>query len=279
MIDDFGYTDSFDEDKKAVRKNTYPSEGYYIEGIYTPNSGDIVSHTIDYCLQANEGFICDKYLVDTEKVSGDGIEAPAHTSDHYPVYCELTPYNPLDEFESLNYDKEYAVTNNSFSDYDHLFNFLDTKSNKTNHDTYLAINAAHNGNVKDTSRSLTKYNCVGNLSINGGYIEYKINSNKNQRADLVMVMAASLSGIKVSGDNARVVGLNNFNTLSLNNRNVDISKVNLRNDDVSAWYEWEQVVIKNVDLLEGENTLRMETKAYSNGKYYCPNQLLLEVFY
>ena len=94
-----------------------------------------------------------------------------------------------------------------------------------------------------------------------------------------MVMSASLSGIKASGANARVVGLNNFNTLSLNNQNVDISKVNLRNDDVSAWYEWEQVVIKNVDLVEGENTLRMEAKAYTNGKYYCPNQLLLEVFY
>lgn len=92
-----------------------------------------------------------------------------------------------------------------------------------------------------------------------------------------MVMASSLSHLYTEG-NAPTDNLSSFVDLSLNGQDVPLGKVRLRNDDISQWYEWEQVVLKNVNLVQGNNTLRLDVEEFDTDEYYFPNQLLLEVF-
>ena len=276
LINTYGYVDSFTEDKDAVFEYTYPTEGYYVPGVYEPKHGGIDPQVIDYCMKPNHGLLCEKYYCDTARVSGNG-EAPGPTSDHHPVYFEFTPYDTLTPFNELSFSSDNACTDNTFSDYDHEFTFLDTTSNKNNHLTVQAVNSENNGETKSAAKSQTKYQCIGNIGKEGGYIEYHFNSSTNTVADLVMVMSSSLSHLNTSG-NCVTENLANFVTLSLNGNNIPLNSVRLRNDEINQWYEWEQVVLRNKNLIEGENILRLESKKYTNDNYYAPNQLLLEIF-
>lgn len=278
FISNCGYTDSMVEDKDASVKYTYPTEGYYKEGVFTPGHGGTTPTVIDYILQPNNGFICEQYTCFTEKVVGKDGTAAGPTSDHYPVICELLPYSPFISFKSQTNKKSYPCVDNTFSDYDKDYNFLDTTSNYTsNHLTLNANEASHNGQEKTPAKTRTKYTGIGNLNTNGAYIEYSFNSTVKQKADLVLTIASSCSSVFTS-QNGPMDKLSDFAYLRLNQANVNIDNVSLRNTDISQYYEWEQLVLKDVDLKEGNNTVRFEVKKYGEKTYTLPNQLLLEVF-
>ena len=266
LINDCNYIDALVEAKDVTSASTFPQVGYY-----SPESHS-QEYVIDHCLRANKGMFFTKYLVDTDKYSGDGVEAPQLTSDHYPLYIEANLYRPLIDFVPLGETKDVQI-DNQFSIYDHEMNMISTSSSYENHQTILAVNATHNGQVKESSVSLTKYQCVGNLGKSGGYIQYSFTSDVAKKGDLVLVLSSSNYQGNGSSANSYMKNLSNYVTLSLNNSALDISGINLRNTDIKQYYEWEQLVLRDVDIHEGTNTLRMAAVGST-----CPNQLLLEIF-
>lgn len=275
LINTYGYKDAADLDKTADRVATYPQEGYYgptdDQTGYDPGTSGYI---IDYVLFANDGFTVDKYEVDTNKYSGDGIEKPQLTSDHYPLYVEATPYAPLKAFNEYSHGEGDVAIDNTFVQYDHSFNLVKENSQYDNYITCLASKSEHNGQIKTSSVSHTKYECVGNLSGSGKYVKYTFESDSATKGDLALVISSSNYGTAQSPSNNYITeNLGQYVDLTINGKPVDIANIDLRNNDIKEWYDWEVLKLLNVDIVEGVNTVQISCKGS-----VCPNVLLMEVF-
>lgn len=181
-------------------------------------------------------------------------------------------YNPLIPFENYNQSNEKFRKNNAFSTYDSKFNFIKTTSSYSNRYQYLAVNSKHNGNVV-SDRTTSQYDCVGSLGSNGKYVQYECIAKVAGKADLNLILSSSNKKAGGSPNNYLTPDLSKKVSLTINNVNYDLSGIPLRSNDVNQWYEWEQLCIRDVDMNEGTNTIRIEVIGGSG-----PNHLMLDVY-
>ncbi len=268
LLTEYNYVDAFDEVKGAEAHFTFPQDGYS-KTLGILDDGETA--VVDYCLKANKGIIFNKYLVDIEKYSGDGIERPQLTSDHYPIVLEGELYRPLLPFDYFEYGENDVDKNNAFSTYDHDFEFISTQSEHQYRKSYLAVDADHNGKERASSGANTQYNIVNSLNKTGGHITYTINAPEDMTVDLDMILSSSVNGI--TSDNFITKDLGAVVTLKINDEPININGIELRNTDIKQWYEWEQLVIRDIDLYQGVNEITMTSKSG-----VCPNQMMLDVY-
>ena len=88
-----------------------------------------------------------------------------------------------------------------------------------------------------------------------------------------MILSSSNKKVGGSPNNYLTPDLSKKVSLTINNVNYDLSGIPLRSNDVNQWYEWEQLCIRDVDMNEGTNTIRIEVIGGSG-----PNHLMLDVY-
>lgn len=104
--------------------------------------------------------------------------------------------------------------------------------------------------VKDTASG---GKLVGNISVLGNFIEFRINSAKECNADLALVLANVLwteSGIGILDP------MSDYVAFTVNDENVDFSFVSFPGDPDFNYYNWRYVVMKDIGLKEGPNVLK-----------------------
>lgn len=259
MTNELGYSDPRFEvsDYIDINQYTFPQDGY---------SDNTNKKIIDFCLKANKGFYYTKYRVDLEPYSGDGVERPQLTSDHYPIYYEAIPYQPIKGFKKYKDEHLNVEIDNSFALHDHEYKLINSKSIYDNNITILAKNSEYAGGVINGAVNKTAYSSI-NISQEGGELNYKFNSDINGKADINLVMASSLNAM------TGMQNLDDYISININDIPVDLHDINLRCSDVRQLYEWENLVLRDVDIVAGENNVVITTKNDT-----APDQLLMEVF-
>lgn len=218
---------------------------------------------IDFILLANNGIYFDKYLVDTTKYQGPADTRAQLTSDHYAVYTESTPYEPLIPFDCSEIHEEVEI-DDGFAMYDHHHDLVNHESQYHNVDTAYAYLTEFEG---DLGGNNTNYQCITNFT-SGETLDYVFNSASSGTGDLSIALANKIKAATGTND------LSNYISVSLNGSDIDVSGLNLRCSDIrSTMYEWENLVLRGVDILEGENTLTI-----SSLNDNAPYQLSLDIF-
>lgn len=253
-----GYMDPMYEAEDCFQYHTYPQDGY--------KQGDVDPQVIDFCLKANSGLLFTKYHVDTSPYPGAEGERAQLTSDHYPIYLEATPYEPIVPFNNEKPDSPASI-DNGFAMHDHNFNLVRNESLYQNFATVLGYQSETNGTYVDGSFNRTQHFSIERLGKEGGFLSYRFESDEEALGDLNLVMANNNYVYEGTPSLSELI------TITLNDEMIDLDGVGLPCFDVRQKYEWQNLVLRDLSFQEGENILTISSKGSE-----CPDQLLLEAF-
>lgn len=228
---------------------------------------------IDYIF-SSKGVMFDEYKVLTEPVKAGNDTHAGCSSDHYPICAEGQFVEPLVSFKSpyKNVDKD-IMANNEFVVYDAKFNEVANKSSYSNKlvidsidSNVVTVNGAAKPAATVQHDTFAPNGCMGWVS-SGTSITYAFNSPCDTTGDIDLV---------ISRYRSRTAPLSDVCTLDINNQQIDLTEIYMPYTDTNFYYEWHQLVIKNVSIKQGSNFVKMTRKA--SGSVGLPNQLMMNVF-
>lgn len=187
---------------------------------------------------------------------------------------------------------EYVYVDNEFATYDEKGEFITaSKSDFTGVYTVPAADFNLNYDKAAANTVITVYDpgvsdgtAVTNIGPKGGSIGYEFSTEAAGGADLDFVFSSELLGADGT-TNLGTQGLGNYLSFTLNNIAVDTSQVVLpvRSLAIKDRFNWQHVILRNVNLKEGNNSISIATGAlnpfrFATGEYVFPNFKNLTIF-
>lgn len=109
---------------------------------------------------------------------------------------------------------------------------------------------------------------VANISKPGNFVEFTVRAENDCRADIVLVCANTLyttEGIGVLDP------LSRYMSLTVEGENVDLGYVAFPGNETYDYYDWHYVVVKNIRLHKGENSIVYKPITQVNGEFGKPD--------
>lgn len=163
-------------------------------------------------------------------------------------------------FDSLETIEARPATGEVKTTYEAEYAFVDYSGGLSNGSSYIEITpesaGASNGKI------------VANISNVGNEIEFKVNAEKATTASLV-VRASNV--LWTSGGIADLNPLSDYISFEINGDAVNQDLVSFAGNNDWNWYLWRYILIENVELKEGENSILMYPEEAPDGTVTIPN--------
>lgn len=201
-------------------------------------------------------------------------------------HAQYSEYEKQYNLELAELEKEkpslpkQVFIDNDYVTYDINKEYIEsTKSNYPNIKTIRAseasfsVNNPENNNVKyevyDETTSLGK--SIGSFDVSGGgTLTFNINTTTFGDADIDIVMASAHWSSEISG-NTTTNSISQYIDIKIDELLVDAKSIDLICSDKDDWFEFYHVILKDLHLKKGKNTLTISTIIPDEGNPVMPN--------